>query len=81
MEMSVNEVQLSVLEKRNIKLRRICDDYTKKIVVIKDVLEQLGCQIPVSSPLLITHPNNASSNCKVLQTHVKRLSKSKHVDV
>ena len=49
MEMSDNEVQLAVLEKRNHKLRRICDDYTKKVEVIKEVLEKLGCSIPSKS--------------------------------
>jgi len=47
MEMSDNEIQLNILEKRNHKLRRICDDYSKKIEVIKEVLEKLGCSIPV----------------------------------
>ena len=46
MEMSENEVQLNLLEKRNHKLRRVCDDYSKKIEVIKEVLEKLGCSIP-----------------------------------
>ena len=46
MEMSENEVQLNILEKRNHKLRRVCDDYSKKIEVIKEVLEKLGCSIP-----------------------------------
>jgi len=46
MEMSDNESQLNILEKRNHKLRRICDDYSKKIEVIKEVLEKLGCSIP-----------------------------------
>ena len=48
-EMSVNEVQLLALEKRNVKLNKVCDDYTKKIAVIKEVLEQLGCRISSSS--------------------------------
>ena len=49
MEMSENEVQLNILEKRNHKLRRVCDDYSKKIEVIKEVLEKLGCSIPDKS--------------------------------
>jgi len=48
MEMSENEVQLTILENRNNKLRRVCDDYSKKIEVIKEVLEKLGCSIPKS---------------------------------
>jgi hypothetical protein len=67
MEMSVNEVQLAVLDKRNVKLRRICDDYTKKIDVIKDVLEKLGCKMPSSLSLLLTDSSNLSSDNKVLQ--------------
>ena len=66
MEMSVNEVQLSVLEKRNGKLRRVCEDYTKKIDVIKDVLEKLGYKRPSSLSLVLTDSSNSSSDSEVL---------------
>ena len=61
MEMSVNEVQIVVLEKRNLKLRRICEDYTKKIVVIKDMLQNLGCRIPIPSSLSEKKDNSEKS--------------------
>lgn len=65
MEMSTNEVQVAVLEKRNVKLRSICDDYTKKIGVIKDVLEKLRCQVPSSSSFLLTDSSNSYSEDEI----------------
>ena len=70
MEMSVNEVQVAVLEKRNVKLKRICDDYTKKIDVIKDVLEKLGCKMPSSLSLLLT---DSSSDSEILHQSRNRV--------
>ena len=44
-EMSVSEVQLAVLDRRNVKLRKICDDFSKKIAFMKGVLERLNCNV------------------------------------
>ena len=65
-EMSVSEVQFAVLERRNAKLRRICNDFTKKISLMKDVLEHLDCRITTPSSLLLADSSNVSSDFKVL---------------
>ena len=71
-EMSVNEVQLMALEKRNVKLNKVCDDYTKKIAVIKEVLEQLGCRISSSSAVSNNGSGKGSQAVSILvESHLK----------
>ena len=71
-EMSVNEVQLMALEKRNVKLNKVCDDYTKKIAVIKEVLEQLGCRISSSFAVSNNGSGKGSQAVPILmESHLK----------
>ena len=77
-EMSVCEVQVAVLERRNTKLRRICDDFTKKITVMKDVLEQLNGSIPQTS--LSHYQTGVTPNFKALTQTFSGTPSSKDTD-